>query len=328
MPELFLNSCRMDLASWNPGCIWCSWDYVERAISLCLALMFGCTIVVAVRFSRCYYLTRREVRSLKQDDFLGVRRATLNFVVEMCPAIAMLRGIASAAPFLGLAGTCYGFLADFDGLRASAVGRVVTPFADVPIWTAAGILVAVPAAVLYNSLRTRIEAFRSQFPSSRVGNNGLGSLQAAQSLPLKARFSCIPAYAVMAAPLMACVVVAYLVITPYPDSKGLRVNLGTSICQYDRRILLQIDADGVPSINMERTDWKMLPTQLSAIYASSEIQELYLYADESLPFQTVADAIDIARKPAVGRNSYKIRVILITPAAARKCGIVPIRVKR
>lgn len=249
----------------------------------------------------------------------------------------MLKGIASAEPFLGLAGTCYGFFAGFaiiPGSRASALGYVVWIIAHMPMPTIAGILVAIPAAFSYNLMRARVEALRDRPLLLQNPNaNDFGSFHFAQTLLLKKRFVSPPHYALIAAPAMACAIMAYMSSRLYPIPVGLPVALPSTRCDNglaqlvsDRPMVLRVINTGEVFINFEPVDWKDLSTRLSDIYGSRQNREIYLYAEEGVPFQTVADAIDIVRNtPAPGADSLNIKVVLITPHRARECLPVPIR---
>lgn len=67
--------------------------------------------------------------------------------------------VGSNAPFLGLTGTVLGILAAFRKMAETGGGGadVMSAIAGALIATAAGLLVAIPAVVLYNLLRARIK---------------------------------------------------------------------------------------------------------------------------------------------------------------------------
>jgi biopolymer transport protein ExbD len=247
----------------------------------------------------------------------------------------MLRGIAAAAPFLGLAGTSYGIMAGaFVGVgmeKGAAMRALIIGIAASLITTAAGILVAVPAAFLHNSLRTRIETLSGMLLANKFpAKAGARWFHFAETLPLKRRFSSLPHFAIVAAPALACVVMMYTAFEPYETPTGLSVALAPNPCEHDvvdRFIVLNVTNTGKLFINMEPVDWKDLPSRLYDIYRYRQSRELYLYAEDGVPVQTFADAVDVARNaPAAGPGSIDIKVILITPAAARQCIPVPIRV--
>jgi len=72
---------------------------------------------------------------------------------------------------------------------------------------------------------------------------------------------------------------------------------------------------GELSINMELLRWADLSNRLAAIYGPRMNPELrLLYAEDEVPFQTIADAIDVARNsPAqdrirwISRSSWWLR---------------------
>ncbi len=67
--------------------------------------------------------------------------------------------VGSNAPFLGLTGTVLGILAAFRKMAETGGGGadVMSAIAGALVATAAGLLVAIPAVVLYNLLRARIK---------------------------------------------------------------------------------------------------------------------------------------------------------------------------
>ena len=326
---------------WEPdadgiACLWRSSDLIERAIFIGLALMLAYTIFVVVRFSLRCYLARREFRSFKPDDFPKFRRANSKLIADLCPGIAMLRGIATAAPFLGLAGTAYGIMAGafvgFGMEKSAAMRALIVGIAASLITAVAGILVAVPATLSHNLLRRRIETLSRRGLSSRrsaLTGSSQRPFVFAQTLPLRTRFSGVPPFAVLAVPTLASVVMMFMTIEPYVRPMGLPVALVREPCEYrpDSLIMLRLANDGKVFINHEQEDWNDLAGRLAAIYRPRANRELYLYAEDGVPFQTVAEAIDIARNsPAAGPDSMDIRVMLITPMADRECGFVPIRI--
>jgi biopolymer transport protein ExbD len=79
----------------------------------------------------------------------------------------------------------------------------------------------------------------------------------------------------------------------------------------DRLIVLRISDRGGIFLNLEEEpDWRRLQIRLSEIYAMRAHRVLYLLADEGVPFQTVANAVD-----AVTSTPENINVQLITPKA-------------
>jgi biopolymer transport protein ExbD len=326
------NSWQMDACQWSIGYVWRSSDWVERAIFIAFALMFAYIVFVLGRFFRRYSLASRKSRALVHNSWRAVQRSQRTFVADLSGGLGILKAISSAAPFLGLAGTSYGILAalwfGYSGSPGRYLAIIAARIAAAFTTTLAGILVAVPAAVSYNLLHTRIEAFSGgPFSTDDPATGGIGSFQRAQTLPLKKRFSSLPPFALLAAPALACVVALFMPFHPYRIPTGLRVLLPSFPCQPevlpDRIIVLRVTKSGELFINMEPVSWTDLPRRLSAIYSTRARRDLYLRSDEGVSFQTVADAIDTAAKiRAPEFNSLDINVLLITPQAeadSEKC---------
>lgn len=188
----------------------------------------------------------------------------------------------------------------------------------VPVSTLAGILVAMPAAFTYNLLRARVETLRYQLPGPKT-NAGLGSFQLAQMLPLKKRFLGLPPFAVLGAPFLALAVMAWMSLKPYGPHTGLPVRLAPDCGEFHgdyRSIVLRITQTEKMSINFEPVDRQDLVHRLSAIYGTHAYRNLYIYAEDGVPVQTVADAIDNAENtPIPGAESPTITVLLITSKA-------------
>lgn len=88
------------------------------------------------------------------------RRQVLN--QELRKNLWMLGTIASAAPFIGLAGTVVGILQAFSEMARKGAGGfavVAAGISEALIATAAGIIVAVVAVVAFNALQTRWSRF-------------------------------------------------------------------------------------------------------------------------------------------------------------------------
>ena len=341
MPGACLNSFQTDACEWSIGYVWRSSDWVERGIFIALALMFAYTLLVVGRFSRRYSLARRESRALAHDSTRVFQRGQRSLVADLSRGLRTLNAIASAAPFLGLAGTSYGILATlsrgFAASRSSVLAYLLTNIPAPLISAAAGILVAIPAIASHNILRRHIEVLVAERSFSIVDRakderSGLESFQRAQTLPLKKRFSSLPPFALLAAPALASVVALFMPFHPYRIPTGLRVALPSTrydhgqgrLARPDRFIVLRITTPGELFIDMEPLRWAELSNRLAAIYHPLMNRELYLYAEDGVPFQAVADAIDVARN-SPGPDSLDIKVILVTPKADREYGFIPIR---
>jgi biopolymer transport protein ExbB len=104
---------------------------------------------------------------------------------ELERGVTFLGTVGSNAPFLGLTGTVIGILSAFDRFAASG-GRgsaeVMVAISRALIATALGLLVAIPAVVFYNILRTRSKTILEQAREIR-GLIMARSLQATFSKP-------------------------------------------------------------------------------------------------------------------------------------------------
>jgi biopolymer transport protein ExbD len=289
--------------------------------------MLGYTLFVSVRFSRRYYIARRSNHESQRNR--------KRLVADLSGGVGVLKAIASTAPFLGLAGTCYGIL---DGLlfgniameKRAALALISASVASALVTTAAGLLVAIPAAVSCNVLRTRIESFRFDAWLSRENQYdaqaGLRSVNFAQSLPFQSQFSGFPAFALIASPCLAVIVAIFMLFEPYETPTGLSVKLAQSHCKYesnDRVIVLRIADSGKVFINFEAQDWNSLSDRLSQIYSPRANRTLDIVAEDGVPFQTVAYAIDLAKNAPVPGTSDPLNITarLITSS----CSPEPVR---
>jgi biopolymer transport protein ExbB/TolQ/biopolymer transport protein ExbD len=92
-------------------------------------------------------------------------RGQRTLAADLSLGVGALRSIASIAPFLGLAGTCFGILSAFRGFgmqKQAALAMMTTYIAASLITTATGLIVAVPAVWSYNYLRVRIDRLESE----------------------------------------------------------------------------------------------------------------------------------------------------------------------
>lgn len=297
-------------------------NWIVRLDVIVLALMLVYVVVVVTGVFCRYHLARRA----RQVDSASRRKPAAVLSIEL----GGLKAIASSAPYLGLAGTCVGIMSGlgFGGIgmeKHAALALISSRIAVALVTTAAGILVAVPATCSYNYLCTRRDLLESKASNDpdQVGRYRQG----ARRLALTKRFSQLPAFALVAAPGLAALVAVY---TPYfapREATGLELKLAPSCCENcanDRITLLHITDAGKLLLNEEQEDWNGLAGRLSEIYRVREQRTLDLVADDGVPFQTVADALDIvenvpvtAGSQATGMEMEKldITVRLLTPRA-------------
>jgi len=80
-----------------------------------------------------------------------------------------LATIGSTAPFVGLFGTVMGILNAFKGIseqKATGLAAVAGGIAEALVTTALGLLVAIPAVMMFNYLTGRVEAFDVEMDNS------------------------------------------------------------------------------------------------------------------------------------------------------------------
>lgn len=313
MPEVCSNPWQTYGCEWGLRSLWRWMDVIGRVDVILLALILVHIVIVVARVSYCYHIAR-QVRGMDTAT-RAFQRTRRQLVADLSLRAGTLRSIALTAPYLGLAGTCFGILNSFRGyvgakwyfivMTASLMAAALVP-------TTVGLLVAVAATWSYNHLRTRIDLLEGDIPGAV--EQGSRPFQVAQKLPLKARFS-TPLYATIAAPALAGMVMAFLSFASFHTPQGLVVELASARCQYDegnRLVVLRITDVGKLLLNQEPVDWNSLAGRLSEIYRMRVGRTVYLVADNGVSFQTVADAIDIAQNVTVESTSLDIRVCLVT----------------
>ncbi len=277
---------------WGIGYLWRWMNWISRADVYLLALLFVYSAVAFIRVSRNYSLVRRghEIDS-------AVRK---NLTADLSTAANNLKSIASIAPYLGLAGTCFGIMGMFRGItmEVHAVRAMMAAIGAASlITTAAGILVAVPATCFYNYLCTRIdlvegEAFGNETQRTRRFQ--------ARGFPLNKRSAGAPVFAMIAAICLAIIVAVCTPFFPPREPTGLGVGLTSAGCESDlpnRVVVLRITDTGNLLLNGERQERENLAARLSAIYSTRMHRTIYLLADDEVPFQTVVDTISVVRSP-------------------------------
>jgi biopolymer transport protein ExbB/TolQ len=87
-------------------------------------------------------------------------RATLRVMADLRRGLSGLATVASSAPFVGLLGTVLGIITAFQLMATSGSGGLASVSAGISealITTAFGLLVAIPALMMYNYLTNRVE---------------------------------------------------------------------------------------------------------------------------------------------------------------------------
>ena len=268
--------------------------------------MLGYTVFVVVRFSSRYYTARRELRAFASGSRGTSQRSHKSLIAELGRGVGTLKSIASAAPFLGLAGMDYGILAalfrGYIGSRGSLLALFSMEMAGALAATTAGLLVATPAAVSYNVLRTLIEKFESS-RSNALFDATLRSYGLAQTLPLQRRFSGFPAFALIAAPVLAMLIPMFMLLeSSRRNPVGLHVHLmKMSAADQDLgAIIIRVIGTGTsgPSVvfvNSKETPWNELGNTLRSQLEVCPRWIVYVGGGDDVAWQDVANTIDVAR---------------------------------
>lgn len=281
--------------------MWRLSDLVEGLIFAALALMLVYTVFVTIRFFRRYFLACRELSSL---DFTPAAGSTRNVLAELNRGVGSLRSIASASPFLGLAGTCYGMLEGFYSLgyqKFGGTGSVVADIGVALVSTAAGLIVALTAAISYNVLRTRLEKLESSHSSTRP-DAAPRSYGFAQTIPLRSRFSTMPPYALIAAPLLALMIPMFAIMLQEPTPVGLAVHLlkmGAIDHDSDSIVIGVISSSAtslpVVYVNSEEVPWSELGDTLRSQLKLRPHWKVYVAGEDGVAWRDVVNAVDAAR---------------------------------
>jgi len=324
MPGACLNSFQTDACDWSIPYVWRSSDWIERSLFITLALMLSCTLFVFIRFSRHYYLARRESRAFIPDSWRAVHRRQRTLVADLSRGLRTLKAIASAAPFLGLAGTSYwvlgGLFFGYSGPPTNFFDLIEARTASSLLASATAILVAIPAILAHDFLRTRIDQFERGFssvvPVGRASNENRADprqFRLAQALPLRKRFSQLPPLALIAAPALASVVAMLMTFEPYERPTGLDVHLlAIGALNGDRTSppividivegangspVIRVNSREIPPSNLEEATRRKLK-----LFAEPRV---YVEAESGVTWSDVTNVIDIMQ----GLNA---QVVLLT----------------
>lgn len=271
--------------------LWHHMDWFLRIDSVVLAIMFACTLVLVGRVSRCYRLSLQK----GIDTPAGKRVAA-----ELRRHVAYLKLVAITAPYLGLLGTCWGILSTFGGFameKHAYLAWMTSKVAAALIPCAAGTVVAVAGTFGHTYGGTRLESLRVCLPSR-------------YHLPRK-HFAEFASFGLVAAWLLAILIrVFFIPFTPLHSSTGFDVGIASVPCHTPEGfIVLRLSNRGEIFLNSEEQhDWANLQRSLSEIYGVRTHRVLYVTAEKGVPFQTVADAIDVVRS-----TPEDITIQLVTP---------------
>jgi biopolymer transport protein ExbD len=167
--------------------------------------------------------------------------------------------------------------------------------------TAAGLVVAIPAGVSYNLLRTCLEKFEiSRSTTLRAAMPR--SYGFAQTLPLQRRFSRLPAFALIGAPVLALLIPMFALMLRSQISVGLPVRLlKIGVSDRDLGSIVISVTSASPSdpatvfVNWKETLWSELHDALRNQLRVRPYAIVYVQAGNEVPWADVTYAIDVAR---------------------------------
>ena len=90
----------------------------------------------------------------------AVERSSIRTIADLRRGLGALATVGSTAPFVGLLGTVAGIITAFQQMAASGsggLGTVSKGIAEALVTTAFGLLVAIPAVMMFNYLTNRVE---------------------------------------------------------------------------------------------------------------------------------------------------------------------------
>ena len=127
-------------------------SYLDHMILGVLGLMS--IIMVALVIERYFYYKSLKSEALKQFDHIELLKTALT------KNLTTISTIAANAPYIGLLGTVIGILVTFYDMGQSGdinVNQIMVGLAMALKATAAGLLVAIPAIILYNGLMRKVD---------------------------------------------------------------------------------------------------------------------------------------------------------------------------
>ncbi len=125
-------------------------------------LGFMSFIMLTLSFERLIFFKRINLREFHQYDRLQV---------ALTKHLTSIATIGSNAPYVGLLGTVIGILITFNEMGVAGnieVGKIMVGLAMALKATAAGLLVAIPAMMLYNALSRKAETMISEWKALRA----------------------------------------------------------------------------------------------------------------------------------------------------------------
>jgi hypothetical protein len=297
MLEVYLTSWQTYGPEWNVFYLWHRLDWILRLDVLVLAVMLA---YVAIVFSSDSYY-HREAR-LESGVHLPAP------IVDLNRRARILQSIATAAPYLGLAGTCFGILESFRGSamqKGAWMAMVATYIAASLLPTACGLLVALAAAGSSNyllCLRDKLELKVDPRGRSPAKNSATG-LRLFPKYLLRRPFSKIPAFALLATPGLAMALAAFMSFSSFRVPLGLEIRLlKTGEPETIDILLVQPVVIGISDrgaavepeirLNSKKTTWDGLDDSVLSSLKNLPKPMVYVEADGTVRWADVAIVVD------------------------------------
>ncbi len=128
---------------------------------------FAKTLVAIKRFAKEHGLCAAQLLSLQEYEFVRehMEQTTAQLVASEESYISVLSMSVSVSPLLGLFGTIWGLIHAFVRIgefQSADITTVAPGIAEALITTLAGLMVAIPAAVMFNIVTNRLREFERQ----------------------------------------------------------------------------------------------------------------------------------------------------------------------
>jgi biopolymer transport protein ExbB len=137
-------------------------QYLDLAVFGVLGIMSF--LMIAYTIERYVYFARVRLDQFHNRELLGV---------ALTSHLTVIASIASNAPYVGLLGTVLGILITFNDLAQGAELSAATIMLGLALAlkaTAAGLVVAIPATLFYNSLVRRVDVLTARWDSGQYAS--------------------------------------------------------------------------------------------------------------------------------------------------------------
>jgi biopolymer transport protein ExbD len=330
MSRVCLIAWQTQGQEWSVVYLWGRLDWISRLDVFVLGLMLAFVVIVVGRGSYRCHKACRECRALDR-----VRHARGTLTADLSRGASTLRSIAFTAPYLGLAGTCFGILDSFRGVgmqRAAAVAMMATNIAASLLTTASGLLVAFSAASSSNYLlwlAGKLDLNVDLYWRNVTKDSAVAS-RVFSKYPLKKQFSKLPAFALLAAPSLAVTLAAFMSFSAFRGPVGLDVrllqpgDLETSDHALGQPLFIRlsnISTDEKPVIyfNSKKTTWDSLDSSVRNNLELWPQSPIYVEADDDVRWAYVAMVIDNVKTRSDGATLLTIAP-RINPGHAPRSG--------